>query len=95
MVTTYCIVICSTNGTPGNAVFTFAFSLCKPMSCYPGKPDTAAVSCIHVSFSPAATYSPEIPSNVAIPTAMSCILPSPQAVALLHALLIPSLLALV
>ena len=53
MVTTYCIVICSTNGTPGDGKFTFAFSLCKPMTCYPGMPDTAAVSCIHVSFSPA------------------------------------------
>ena len=52
MVTNYCTVICSKNGTPGNAKFTYAFSPCQAMSCYSGKPDTAAVSCMHVSFSP-------------------------------------------
>ena len=46
---TFCSVNKTQDFTPGNEKFIYSFSPCQPMSCYPGQPDSAAVSCVHVS----------------------------------------------
>ena len=48
------LTFCSVNGTrdytsPENEKYRYSFSPCQHMSCFPGQPDTAAVSCVHVS----------------------------------------------